>query len=53
MWVAESRVDEYLAAGHELVAEEKPPIATVEDKPKKEAVKNGIRNSGRRKKQND
>jgi hypothetical protein len=37
MWVAENRLDEYLAAGHKPVAEvkiEKPADVVVEEKPK-------------------
>lgn len=38
MWVAEDRVDEYLAAGHRLAAAP-VPIAAIAPKPKKPAKK--------------
>lgn len=38
MWVAESRVDEYKAAGHKPVADSEKPA---EEKPKKASTKRG------------
>lgn len=42
MWVADNRLEEYLAAGHKLAAEvaiDKPADVVVEEKPKKRTTK--------------
>lgn len=39
MWVHESRVEEYLAAGHRLAAGESPEKQPVKEAPKKSSAK--------------
>ena len=39
MWVEDSRVDEYLTAGHRLAKEPKKPTAAKKPEPKKKRTK--------------